>query len=112
VPDDGVVNVLWRIHMKMVILSAFVFVSFLFGGNFSPNETHAVLNISYTNFEDVPQVHKKLTFVGQKNPKNRIVVKTDDYGEVSFLIPREDSYVILCESLTGPLNVVRLLMYP
>lgn len=68
----------------------------------APNKTHAVLNISYTNFEDVPQKNKILTFVGKKNPKNKVTVKTNGYGEVSFLIPREDSYQILCESLTGP----------
>ena len=68
----------------------------------APNKTHAVLNISYTNFDDVPQKNKILTFVGKKNPKNKVTVKTNGYGEVSFLIPREDSYQILCESLTGP----------
>ena len=68
----------------------------------APNKTHAVLNISYTNFDDVPQKNKTLTFVGKKNPKNKVTVKTNGYGEVSFLIPREDSYQILCESLTGP----------
>lgn len=68
----------------------------------APNKTHAVLNISYTNFDDVPQKNKILTFVGKKNPKNKVTVKTNGYGEVSFLIPREDAYQILCESLTGP----------
>ncbi len=68
----------------------------------TPNKTHAVLNISYTNFDDVPQKNKTLTFVGEKNPKNKIVVRTNGYGEASFLIPREDTYRILCESLTGP----------
>ena len=67
----------------------------------APNKTHAVLNISYTNFDDVPQKNKTLTFVGEKNAKNKIVVKTNAAGEVSFLIPREDSYKIFCESLTG-----------
>ena len=43
-----------------------------------------------------------LTFVGEKNPKTKISVKTNGYGEVSFLVPRLDSYRILCESLTGP----------
>lgn len=74
----------------------------LFARDLAPNKTHAVLNVSYTNFQDVPQVGRKLVFVGQKNPKNKIVVKTDNYGESSFLIPREDSYDIMCESLTGP----------
>jgi len=68
----------------------------------APNKTHAVLNVTYTNYDDVPQVKKKLVFVGQKKPKNKIVVTTDTYGEAAFHIPREDSYTILCESLTGP----------
>ena len=68
----------------------------------TPNKTHAVLNVTYTNYDDVPQAKKKLVFVGQKKPKNKIVVTTDMYGETAFLIPREDAYTILCESLTGP----------
>lgn len=68
----------------------------------APNKTHAVLNVTYTNYDDVPQVKKKLTFIGQNKPKNKIVVTTDMYGEVSFHIPREDTYTIMCESLTGP----------
>ena len=68
----------------------------------APNKTHAVLNVTYTNYDDVPQVKKKLVFVGQKKPKNKIAVTTDMYGEAAFLIPREDTYTILCESLTGP----------
>lgn len=68
----------------------------------APNKTHAVLNVTYTNYDDVPQTRKKLVFVGQKKPKNKITVTTDMYGEVSFQIPREDTYTILCESLTGP----------
>lgn len=67
----------------------------------APNKTHAVLNVTYTNYDDVPQVKKKLVFVGQKKGK-KISVTTDTYGEVSFMIPREDTYTILCESLTGP----------
>lgn len=67
-----------------------------------PNKTHAVLNITYTNYDDVPQARKKLTFVGQNHPKNKLVITTDQYGEASFHIPREDTYTILCESLTGP----------
>ena len=68
----------------------------------APNKTHAVLNVTYTNYDDVPQANKKLVFQGQKKPKNKIVVTTDMYGEAAFMIPREDSYSILCESLTGP----------
>lgn len=68
----------------------------------APNKTHAVLNVTYTNYDDVPQIKKKLVFVGQKKSKNKITVTTDMYGEASFLIPREDTYTILCESLTGP----------
>jgi len=67
-----------------------------------PNKTHAVLNITYVNNDDVPHSHKKLTFVGQNNAKNKLVITTDQYGEASFHIPREDKYTILCESLTGP----------
>ena len=67
-----------------------------------PNKTHAVLTVTYTNNEDVPQAHKKLSFVGQNNPKNKLTVTTDSEGEVTFHIPREDTYTIYCESVTGP----------
>ena len=73
-----------------------------FAKDLAPNKTHAVLNITYVNDDDVPHVKKTLTFVGIKKPKNKIKVVTDTYGEASFHIPREDSYKILCESLTGP----------
>lgn len=86
----------------LIFLAALCAVPFSAARDLAPNKTHAVLNISYTNFDDVPQRKKVLTFVGEKNPKTRITVRTDGYGEVSFLIPREDSYRILCESLTGP----------
>ena len=73
-----------------------------FAAELAPNKTHAVLNVTYTNYDDVPQAKKKLVFVGQKKSKNKITVVTDMYGETAFLIPREDTYTILCESLTGP----------
>lgn len=87
---------------RLIALTAFAAFAFAAAKDLAPNKTHAVLNISYTNFDDVPQKNKILTFVGKKNPKNKVTVKTNGYGEVSFLIPREDSYQILCESLTGP----------
>ena len=67
-----------------------------------PNKTHAVLTVTYTNMDDVPQPRKQLTFVGQKNPKKKVTVTTDSEGEATFHIPREDAYNIYCESLTGP----------
>lgn len=69
-----------------------------------PNKTHAVLTVTYTNNDDVPQAHKKLTFVGQNNPKKKITVTTDGEGEATFHIPREETYTIFCESLTGPFD--------
>ena len=87
---------------RIICLAALCAFSFAVSKDLTPNKTHAVLNISYTNFDDVPQRNKMLTFVGEKNPKTKISVKTNGYGEVSFLVPRLDSYRILCESLTGP----------
>ena len=42
-----------------------------FAAELAPNKTHAVLNVTYTNYDDVPQAKKKLVFVGQKKPKNK-----------------------------------------
>ena len=87
--------------ISRMALSALVAVSFASAGKLAPNKTHAVLNVTYTNNEEVPHAHKKLTFVGQDKGK-KVVITTDVYGEASFHIPREDTYTILCESLTGP----------
>lgn len=91
-------------NRKFFALAMSVLVGFgaAFARDLVPNKTHAVLNVTYTNYGDVPQSHKKLTFVGQNNPKNKLVITTDQYGEASFHIPREETYTILCESLTGP----------
>lgn len=88
--------------MKRLLFIVSAFAAFSMAKDLAPNKTHAVLNVSYTNFDDVPQKNKTLTFVGEKNPKIKLVIRTNCYGEASFLIPREDSYRILCESLTGP----------
>lgn len=74
----------------------------VFARDLLPNKTHAVLTVTYTNNDDVPQGHKKLTFVGQKDPQKKLTVTTDAEGEVTFHIPREETYTILCESVTGP----------
>ncbi|MCQ2097141.1 MAG: OmpA family protein [Fibrobacter sp.] len=90
---------------KLLICSVAALAAFVaqpMAKDLAPNKTHAVLNITYTNYDDVPQAKKKLTFVGVNKPKNKLVITTDQYGEASFHIPREDSYTILCESLTGP----------
>jgi len=90
---------------KIVICSVVALAAFATSAvarDLAPNKTHAVLNVTYVNNDDVPHVKKKLVFVGQKKAKNKITITTDMYGEASFLIPREDKYTILCESLTGP----------
>ncbi len=90
-------------HIALALAAATAFsATASFAKDLQPNKTHAVLTIVYTNFDDVAQRNKKLTLVGVKNPKNKINVKTDDYGEATFHIPRSDSYLIMCESLTGP----------
>ena len=74
----------------------------VFARDLLPNKTHAVLTVTYTNNDDVPQGHKKLTFVGQNDSQKKLTVTTDAEGEVTFHIPREETYTILCESVTGP----------
>ena len=91
----------FRFALSLAVASL-IAVPSTFAKDLAPNKTHAVLNITYVNDDDVPHVKKTLTFVGIKKPKNKIKVVTDTYGEASFHIPREDSYKILCESLTGP----------
>ena len=62
--------------ISRIALSALVATSFAVAGNLAPNKTHAVLNVTYTNNDDVPHVNKKLTFVGQNKGK-KIVITTD-----------------------------------
>ena len=83
----------------------------LFAKDLVPSKTHAVLNISYTNFQDVPQAHKKLVFVGQKNPNRKITVKTDQYGEASFLIPKKIPTISCAKVSQALLSVVNRLMF-
>ena len=89
-------------NIQKLLISVVLTGSIAFAADLQPNKTHAVLNVTYTNFEEAPQRNKKLVFVGVKKPKNKITVRTDNYGEATFHIPREDSYKILCQSLTGP----------
>ena len=84
------------------VLCINIFIAPAFARDLLPNKTHAVLTVTYTNNEDVPQGHKKLTFVGQNDPKKKVTVTTDSEGEVTFHIPREETYNIFCESVTGP----------
>ena len=49
--------------------------AFVHAGSLAPNKTHAVLNVTYTNYDDVPQAKKKLVFVGQKKPKNKMYLQ-------------------------------------
>jgi outer membrane protein OmpA-like peptidoglycan-associated protein len=86
------------------VLCVNLFSSFAFARDLLPNKTHAVLTVTYTNNQDVPQAHKKLTFVGQNDPNKRVTVTTDAEGEVTFHIPREETYTIYCESVTGPFD--------
>lgn len=88
--------------MKLYKVCLAVSVAISFSYALAPNKTHAVLNVSYINDDDVPHANKRLTFVGQNNPKNKISIVTDSEGDASFMIPREDKYTIMCESLTGP----------
>ena len=40
---------------RIICLAALCAFSFAVSKDLTPNKTHAVLNISYTNFDDVPQ---------------------------------------------------------
>ena len=62
--------------IKKIMVSCFVVGTLAFAADLQPNKTHAVLSVTYTNFEEVPQRNKKLTFVGVKKPKNKITVRT------------------------------------
>ena len=84
------------------VLCVNIFITSAFARDLLPNKTHAVLTVTYTNNDDVPQGHKKLTFVGQNDPHKRLTVTTDAEGEVTLHIPREETYTIFCESVTGP----------
>ena len=62
--------------ISRIAFSAIVAVSFASAGKLAPNKTHAVLNVTYTNEENVPHAKKKLTFVGQNKGKKVVIRRT------------------------------------
>lgn len=93
------------VEMKFLNLTALLLTipfSLVWSRDLVPDDKRAVLNVTYTNNDDVPHARKKLTFVGQSQPKNKIVVKTNSEGDAALLLPKGDRYTILCETLTGP----------
>lgn len=85
-----------------VIMAFFLAVGSCLARDFEPTDTHAVLNVSYINDDDKPHAHKKLTFVGQNDPRKKVSVTTNAHGEASLMIPRDDTYAVICETVTGP----------
>ena len=84
------------------ILSVILIVFIASARDIFPNDTHAVLSVTFVNNEDVPQARKKLFFVGQNDPQKKVTVTTNSRGEATFYIPREETYNIFCETVTGP----------
>ena len=71
----------------MLVVSVLVWIAvFAQARDLLPNKTHAVLTVTYTNFNDVPMAKKKLVFVGQKNEKKKVSVVTDEEGEATSII--------------------------
>ena len=85
----------------LVVLASSMAVPFCGARDLAPNKTHAVLNILYVNNDDEPHAKKRLVFEGQQDSKKRISVTTDANGEAAIMIPRGDTYSILCETVTG-----------
>ena len=84
------------------VLSVFLVVIVANARDLFPNSTHAVLTVTFVNNEDVPQAKKRLFFVGQNDPKKKVTITTNAEGEATFHIPREETYNIFCETITGP----------
>ena len=64
--------------ISRIAFSAIVAVSFASAGKLAPNKTHAVLNVTYTNEENVPHAKKKLTFVGQNKGKKVVLFEDEE----------------------------------
>jgi OmpA-OmpF porin, OOP family len=85
---------------KYTLITLFVFcVNFAFTQILKPTETDVLVNVTVTNFENVPRANDLIIFTGKKS-KKVFSDTTDALGKFSILLPKGDIYKILYKEFT------------
>jgi OOP family OmpA-OmpF porin len=95
-------------NMKKLIflLAAFLFSMFSFSQNTQtlvPNEKEALVNVTVTNFQNVPRINDLIIFESVKTKKT-FSGSTDSKGKFSLLVPKGDTYNIKYKDFTDSTN--------
>lgn len=84
------------------ILFLFLFTSNISGQNsqtLTPSEAEVLVNVTVTNFQNVPRTNELIIFSGQTN-KKIISDTTNASGKFSILLPKGDTYRIIYKDFT------------
>lgn len=90
--------------MRTCTLVIFFILCFRFGyaqstQTLKPTETEVLVNVTVTNFENVPRTNDLIIFKGKKN-KKVYSDTTDTSGKFSILLPKDETYIILYKDFT------------
>ena len=80
-----------RTLIVLLILSLSISV---YSQKLEPTESEALINVTVTNFKEVPRPNEPIIFESNKTKKH-IQGITDDKGKFSLLLPKADTYSIL-----------------
>ncbi|MFH0867536.1 MAG: OmpA family protein [Bacteroidota bacterium] len=82
------------------LISFFIFfINIAFTQILKPTETEVLVNVTVTNFENVPRANDLIIFSGMKN-KKVFSDTTNALGKFSILLPKGDTYKILYKEFT------------
>lgn len=85
---------------KYMIVLIFIFcINLAFTQILKPTETEVLVNVTVTNFENVPRANDLIIFSGEKN-KKVFSDTTNALGKFSILLPKGDTYKILYKEFT------------
>jgi len=87
-----------------VLLALLLVTPAAFAEKLKPSKTHAVLNVSVTNFQGAPLPDEQIVFKDTEN-KSTFTGTSDGGGHFALLLPKGRSYEILFQSLSGPYKV-------
>lgn len=85
--------------LSIIIISFSFFISASFAQVLKPTETNVLVNVTVTNFENVPRANDLIIFKGEKS-KVVLFDTTNASGKFSILLPKGDTYKILYKEFT------------
>lgn len=74
-------------------------INFTFAQVLKPTETEVMINVTVTNFENIPRANDLIIFSGEKS-KKVFSDTTNALGKFSVLLPKGDTYKILYKEFT------------